>query len=220
MGRVCAYYVIFQFPHAYTRLFCPTNYKKLQNIFNVVTKQRQNWNTERIMQFFKIATYVQIDRPYGLVHYAACVFCSYINCLRLALVGVAIRLFMQSWLVWALSSWERERVWRSCVFVGVDVKYIIHYRRICKFICSLWLYGRLSVQAYVYMYSSLAQQLICRLIGGICVVIRRELNLFVNCFCDCMCICMWYCLCLCECYCICIWIWIWKMLMYMIYPRS
>ena len=45
--------------------------------------------------------------------------------------------FMRSWLVWALSAWERERVWRLCVFVSVDVKYIIHYKRICKFICSL-----------------------------------------------------------------------------------
>ena len=48
-----------------------------------------------------------------------------------------IRLFMRSWLVWALRAWERWRVWRFCVFVIVDVKYIIHYRRICKFICSL-----------------------------------------------------------------------------------
>ena len=27
------------------------------------------------MQFFKIATYVHIAKLYGLVHYAACVFC-------------------------------------------------------------------------------------------------------------------------------------------------
>ena len=39
------------------------------------------------MQFFKIATYVQIARPYGLVHYAACAFLPYINGLRSALVG-------------------------------------------------------------------------------------------------------------------------------------
>lgn len=41
------------------------------------------------MQFFKIATYVQIAQLYGLVHYAACVFCPYVNSLRLAIVGVA-----------------------------------------------------------------------------------------------------------------------------------
>ena len=39
------------------------------------------------MQFFKIAAYVQIARLYGLVYYAACAFCPYINCLQLALVG-------------------------------------------------------------------------------------------------------------------------------------
>ena len=134
-----AYYVNFQFSHAYTRPFCPTNYKKITNIFNVVTKQRQNWNTERIMQFFKIAPYVHIAQLYGLVHYAACAFCSYIHGLRLALVCECgwSGCFMRSWLVWALSAWERERVWRSCVFVSVDVKYIIHYKCMCKFICSL-----------------------------------------------------------------------------------
>ena len=33
-----------------------------------------------------------------------------------------------------MSAWECERVWRFCVFVGVDVKYIRHYKRKCKFI--------------------------------------------------------------------------------------
>ena len=63
----------------------------------------------------------------------------YIHGLRLALVGECglSCCFMRYWLVWALSAWERERVWRYCVFVSVDVKYIIHYRRICKFICTL-----------------------------------------------------------------------------------
>lgn len=65
-------------------------------------------------------------------------FCPYINGLRSALVGVwLIRLFILSWLVWAFRAWERECVWRSCVFISVDVKYIIHYKRMCKFICSL-----------------------------------------------------------------------------------
>lgn len=41
------------------------------------------------MQFFKITAYVQIARLYGFVHYAACVFCPYINGLRSALVSVA-----------------------------------------------------------------------------------------------------------------------------------
>ena len=75
-GRVCARITSnFSFSHAYIRLFCPTNYKKITNIFNVVTKQRQNWNTERIMQFFKIAAYVQVAKLYGLVRYVDCAFC-------------------------------------------------------------------------------------------------------------------------------------------------
>ena len=40
------------------------------------------------MQFFKIAAYVQVAKLYGLVHYATCAFCPYINGLRSALVGV------------------------------------------------------------------------------------------------------------------------------------
>ena len=72
---------------------------------------------------------------------ALCGLCilPYINGLRLAFVGecgLSI-CFMRSWFVWAFRERERERVWRSCVFVSVDVKYIIHYKCMCKFICSL-----------------------------------------------------------------------------------
>ena len=111
--------------------------QKITKRFQCGYKQRQNWNTERIMQFFKIAAYVQVANCMAwcimlLVHFAlytwlavcAC-WCGSLGC------------FMRPWLVWAFRAWERERVWRYCVFVGVDVKYIIHYRRICKFICSL-----------------------------------------------------------------------------------
>ncbi len=64
------------------------------------------------MKFFKIATYVQIAKLYGLVYYAACAFCPYINGLRLALVGEysLSGCFMRLWLVWALRVRERERV--------------------------------------------------------------------------------------------------------------
>ena len=44
MGRVScmsAYYLKFYFPHAYMRPFLPINYKRLQNVSNMVTKQRQ-----------------------------------------------------------------------------------------------------------------------------------------------------------------------------------
>ena len=64
------------------------------------------------MQFFKITAYVQIARLYGFVHYAACVFCPYINGLRSALVSEysLSGCFMLHWLVWALSVRERECV--------------------------------------------------------------------------------------------------------------
>ena len=68
----------FSFPTHTRAYFARQITKRLQNIFNVVTKQKQNRNTERIMQFFRIAAYVQIDRLYGLVYYADCAFCSYI----------------------------------------------------------------------------------------------------------------------------------------------
>ena len=68
-----------------------------------------------------------------------CIFALYINGLWSALVGECSLsyCFMRYWLVWALRAWERERVWRSFVFVSVDVKYIINYKRMCKFMCSL-----------------------------------------------------------------------------------
>ena len=71
---------------------------------------------------------------------ALCGLCvlPYINCLRSALVSEwLIRLFARSWFVWAFRERERECVWRFGVFVSVDVKYIIHYKCMCKFICSL-----------------------------------------------------------------------------------
>ena len=125
--------------HACIRPFCPTNYKRLQNIFNVVTNKGKTETQNALCNFSKSPHMCKL-----LSHIVWCImrlvhFCPYINCLRLALVGEysLSGCFMRSWLVWALSAWERERVWRSCVFVSVDVKYIIHYRRICKFICSL-----------------------------------------------------------------------------------
>ena len=68
------YYVNLQFSHAYTRPFA----HKLQKItkhFQYGYKQRQDWNTERIMQFFKIVAYVQVANYMAwyimrLVHFA------------------------------------------------------------------------------------------------------------------------------------------------------
>ena len=128
---------IFSFPTHTRAHFARQITKRLQNIFNVVTNKRQNWNTERIMQFFRIAAYVQIARLYGLVHYAVCAFCHICTACGLLLWVWPIKLLMQSLAVWALRERECECVWRFYVFVIVDVKYIIHYRRMCKFICSL-----------------------------------------------------------------------------------
>ena len=49
---------IFSFPTHTRAHFARQITKRLQNIFNVVTKQKQDRNTERIMQFFKIAVYM------------------------------------------------------------------------------------------------------------------------------------------------------------------
>ena len=53
----------------------PDKLQKITKCFQCGYKTKTNWNTERIMQFFKIATYVQIVWLYGLVHYVACAFC-------------------------------------------------------------------------------------------------------------------------------------------------
>ena len=133
---VCAYYVNFQFPHACIRPFCPTNYKT----FSMWLQNRDKTETKNALCNFS-------ESPHMcklLSHMAWCIirlvhFALYIHGLRSALVSEysLSGCFMRCWLVWALKAWERERVWRSCVFVSVDVKYIIHYKRICKFICAL-----------------------------------------------------------------------------------
>ena len=81
-----AYYINFQFPHAYTRPFCPTNYKRLQNIFNVVT------NKDKIKTQNALCNFSKSPHMYKLPIIwlgALCGFCilPYINGLRLALVN-------------------------------------------------------------------------------------------------------------------------------------
>ena len=53
----------------------PTNYKRLQSVFNVVAKQRQNRDRTHYAIFQNRHIYVSCQL-YGLVHYAACVFLS------------------------------------------------------------------------------------------------------------------------------------------------
>ena len=147
---ICAYYVNFQFSHACIRSFCSTNYKKLQNVFNVVTKQRQNWNTEHIMQFFKIAAYVHIAKLYGLVHYAVCAFCHiYMACgLRLwaSIAYQAVYTFLVCMGIWSVKAWACRRVWRFCVFVIVDVNLFVCHIYI---IVIVWAFERSCVYMIV-----------------------------------------------------------------------
>ena len=99
---------IFSFPTHTRAHFARQITKRLQNIFNMVTKQRQNWNTERIMHFLKIAAYVQVAKLYGLVHYVACVFCHiYMACgLRLVcVVGQAVYAFLACMGVECVIAW-------------------------------------------------------------------------------------------------------------------
>ena len=126
---------IFSFP-THTRAHFAHKLQKITKHFQCGYKTKTNWNTERIMQFFKIAAYVQVTRPYGLVHYADCAFCSYINNLRSCACWWVwlIRLF---YIILACMGVECVRAFDGFVFINVDVKYIIHYKRICKFICSL-----------------------------------------------------------------------------------
>ena len=129
----------FSFPTHTRAYFCPQITKDYK-MFSMWLQNKDKTETSNALCNFAESPHMcRSSNHIALVHYAACVFCHiYIAC-GLALVcecGLS-GCFMRSWLVWALSAWERERIWRSCVFVGVDVKYIIHYRCMCKFICSL-----------------------------------------------------------------------------------
>ena len=122
------------FPRIHAPIF-PKNYKTFSMWLQTKTKLKHRTHYA-IFQNRRICAYRQI-----IWLGALCGLCilPYINGLRSALVDEysLSGCFMRSWLVWALSAWERECVWRFCVFVSVDVKYIIHYKRMCKFICSL-----------------------------------------------------------------------------------
>ena len=72
------------------------------------------------------------------MHYAACAFCLYINGLRSALVGeYSLSGCLCVFGLYGRLESESVSVFDGFVFISVDIKYIIHYKRICKFICSL-----------------------------------------------------------------------------------
>ena len=114
----------------------PKNYKRLQNVFNVVTNKDKTKTQNALCNFSKSPHMCKLLIVWLGTLCGLCIFALYMACVLRLLVWL-IRLFMRSWFVWTLSTWERERVWRSCVFVSVDVKYIRHYKRKCKFIYSL-----------------------------------------------------------------------------------
>ena len=120
---VCAYYVNFQFSHAYTRLFCPTNYKKLQNIFNVVTNKDKTETQNALCNFSKSPHMCKLLIVWLGALCGLCIL-PYIKACVLHLFAWLIRLFIWSWLVWALSAWERE-----CVLTVLCI---------CKCICKIY----------------------------------------------------------------------------------
>ena len=89
-----------------------------------------------------------------------------------------------------VSARECKRVWRSCVFVSVDVKIYLCVINVCVYYNCMDVCAFVCVGVYILVFEAM---LIYRLIGGIWAVIRWKLNLFVNWLCDCicMCICMW-----------------------------
>lgn len=132
-----AYYVIFQFPHAYMCQFC-RQITKDYKMFSMRLQNKDKTETQNALCNFSKSPYmcklliVWIGALCGL-----CIFALYIRLAVCACWCGSLGLFIWSWLVLAFRAWERERVWRFCVFVSVDVKYIIHYKCICEFICSL-----------------------------------------------------------------------------------
>ena len=85
-----AYYVNFQFPHAYTRPFLPTNYKKITKHFQCGYKtdtKLKHKTHYAIFQNRRICADRQIVWLGALC--GLCIFALYINGLRSALVGVA-----------------------------------------------------------------------------------------------------------------------------------
>lgn len=128
------------------------------------------------MQFFRIAAYVQVAQLYGLVHYAACTFCHIeMACGLLLLVSIAYRAVLC--VIGLYGRWENESVsvFDGFVFISVDVNLFVNV--FIYYNCM----GRLSVRVYM---------IVCALVSACCLggdwwsmaAIRRELNLFVNCF--------------------------------------
>ena len=128
----------FSFP-THTRAYFPHELQKDYKIFSMWLQNKDKTETQNTLCNFSKSPHIFRSSGYmawcimRLVH-----FCPYMNGLRSCACWCgSLGCFMRSWLVWVLRVRERECVCRFCVFISVDVKYIIHYRRMCKFICTL-----------------------------------------------------------------------------------
>ena len=127
----------FSFP-THTRAYFSRQITKDYKMFSMWLQNRDKTETHNTLCNFSKSPYMFRSHGYmalfimRLVYFALYKWLAVCSC-EYSLSGC----FMRHWLVWALSVRERECVWRFFVFVSVDVKYIIHYKRICKFICSL-----------------------------------------------------------------------------------
>ena len=97
-----AYYVNFQFSHAYIRPFCPTNYKKITKHFQCgyKTKTRLKHRTHyAIFQNRRICASCLIMWLSALC--GLCIFAHIYTACGLRLLVWLVRMFIRSWLVWA-----------------------------------------------------------------------------------------------------------------------
>ena len=109
VSYISAYYVNFQFPPRIHAPILPINYKRLQNIFNVVTKQRQIETQNALCNSSKSPHMCKLLIVWLGALCGLCIFCSYIDGLRLAFVSVwLIRLFIRSWIVWAFDGMRAQ----------------------------------------------------------------------------------------------------------------
>lgn len=99
---------------------------KLQNVFNVVTN-RDKTETQNALYNFSKSPHMCRSPD----HMAWCIvwLVNFALYTRLAICDCWCCLsgcFMRFWLAWAFRAWERERVWRFCLFVSVDVNLFVN----------------------------------------------------------------------------------------------
>ena len=141
MGRVCARITsIFSFP-THTRAHFARQITKDYKTFSMWLQTKTKLKHRTHYAIFQNRRICANHPAIWLGALCSCAFCYiYTACVLRLLVSVAyhsVYTFLACMGVECVRAWDCKRVWRSCVFISVDVKYIIHYRCICKFICSL-----------------------------------------------------------------------------------